>query len=125
MEIKFRAWDKITKELKPVIKLLMDGDDNEVHFFDNGVTCDWQYTTNVELMQFLGMIDKNGKELYQGDIIKWVSRNDGETEFTTVVDFDFWSGVYYSNDSLNNEIELYGYAPSNGDFEIIGNIYEI
>lgn len=69
-EIKFRAWDKLQKKMidpeifSEEIAIQLGG---VVGKF-NGKTYD-TVTDEFELMQFTGMKDKNGNEIYEGDII--------------------------------------------------------
>lgn len=63
--IKFRAWDK---EHKIMLKWHPNADAiKEAIPFDGGD----EWTERCDVMQFTGLLDKNGKEIYEGDIIEY------------------------------------------------------
>jgi uncharacterized phage protein (TIGR01671 family) len=85
-EIKFRAWDKVEKIMFEVIgftgmELPLEAPFNYITGY--GQLTDRKY---AEIMQFTGLKDKNGKEIYEGDILRLHCFNDNL--ITATVEWD-------------------------------------
>lgn len=124
---KFRAWDSVEKKFVE-------------HFFitDNGLICNMEKPTSgynspipiekseLILMQFTGLKDKNGKEIFEGDILK-VANND--SSWFEVVKYDHEKAMFISKEvNLKYEVPettMYDlFSPYLFKVEVIGNIWE-
>jgi len=77
-EIKFRVWDECNKEWADDFTLSLEGD----LLCDNGKTL--FIRNHFTLMQYTGLLDKNNKEIYEGDIVQMpFSKKYASIEFIT------------------------------------------
>ena len=127
-QIKFRAWDEKNKKISIVEKInFLTGEIDTELCLDN--------ENELIIMQFTGLLDKNGKEIYEGDIV----RAQGQfNQYLQVVEFHNsaetsgrgWVGVNKIIEanpitkSPRENIERFSYFSWPSHWEIIGNIHE-
>lgn len=122
-EIKFRAWDRDNKEMFFVAKMTFRTDNDVFRIWgDKHFKEDIFHIVNpadCELMQYTGLKDKNGKEIYEGDIVKKVT---GVYEIS-ITPLGTQIGKYLVSYGVTGQDEFdENYTLEN--FRIIGNIYE-
>ena len=125
-DIKFRAWLK--EEKKMVNVETIDFTDKSMQYLEKNEIIDAYLLRrmifdDVELMQYTGQKDKNSKEIYEGDILKYNFPYDGRLKHVSPVKFLETEASFGLKDIYGNEIQLYRIT-ANNYFEVIGNIYE-
>ena len=124
---KFRAWHKTWEEMGKVKRIRFDDDGNANNVLFKGKEFGMNAKINeFELMQSTGLKDKNGKEIFEGDIV-----TDGE--FARIVQYHQTLGFYMFDEEGNER--FFSDSATLEDFEedakivseileIIGNVYE-
>ena len=143
-EIKFRAWDKDEK----LMVYFSSHWEIDAEYYNLGFTREYKEKKFFEsyegakeeaiLMQYTGIKDKNGKEIWEGDIVKGGISYDWRKNETGIVEFGFFESDNSGDEYSSNNIYGWNIKPIKleedddkisgnfgwGELEIIGNIYE-
>ena len=111
----FRAYIKEYNKIYRVYNLMENGDIAECIDDNGNFVGDGFYKTDFVLMQSTGLVDKNGKEIFEGDVIQ------GEYEGKQFIFEVVWKKTSFC---LRTGITTMSFANIIENIEVIGNIYE-
>lgn len=82
-------------------------------------------TNDISLMQSTGLKDKNGNEIYDGDVCRWTGSEAFDGEIISDVFIARYSDEYlkWIGENNNSYDDLYDFTDDR-QLELIGNIYE-
>lgn len=123
-EIKLRLWDTLWGKWYEPVYRAHEGLLYEVLIMPNGSVVERDMNglshglPRYVIQQYTGLKDKNGKEIYEGDIVKTKWQNKAEMIW---LECDAAFALRTVGDVVKDEI-MYGFKDT--EMEIIGNIYE-
>ncbi|HGA1234406.1 TPA: YopX family protein [Streptococcus suis] len=124
--IKFRAWEIAGKRM-----VLVGSIDFRNKFIEytyspyndsNRVVSEFLDFCDVVLMQSTGLFDKNGKEIFESDIVEWKHKDTGQL-VRGIVKYDTELGFWGMTDVRFNDLTAIGYL-ANKRVTVLGNIYQ-
>ena len=116
---KYRAWHKTWDELGKVKRIRFDGEGNVTTVLFEGKFLGVNtHVDEIELMQSTDMVDRDGKIIFEGDIVKMSKDVYSEPIYYEVVRH---YGGAYRLESKQHGCELW---LRHTDCEVVGNVYE-
>lgn len=110
-ELKFRIWSEEDKQYRSDIRVSdlvidIDGAPSTIYSAEGD---------RFDIEQYTGLKDMNGKEIYEGDVVRWMDDYD-ENAYINFDEGCFWVSWPINSERINGDMV--------DDLEIIGNIHE-
>ena len=127
-EIKFRAWDKAKHRMLGVDQLAFGPNGELVSIYSDGpdfsndsdaLMGEKPDLNEAVLMEYTGLQDKNGRKIYEGDVLDIGLRNQDGKPVIAPVNYETYAAGYVLDNGGNGI-----WQRLTEDCEVIGNIFE-
>ena len=118
--MRFRVWDTVKKAMSEVQAIVFTEEKVYPIYFKE--IRRYIPFSEAVLMQSTGLLDKNGREIFEGDIVEWEHKDTGQL-VRGIVKYDTELGFWGMTDVRFNDLRAIGYL-ANQKVTVLGDIYE-
>ncbi len=119
--ISFRAWDIQNERMVeyPFQFTINPEDSTKWFFYDDWRDLEDGISRSGYIMEFTGLKDKNGKDIFEGDVVEWFLEGEWGTS-----DLTYKGTIIWSEERCSFIVDNYGHLYSLTSIEVIGNIFQ-